>query len=243
MSPGPDGSASSPARPGPRRQLRLPGAPGPLELAAGVRPRPPQRGVARQTFRSPPERQAPPLPRPLPRRPPPRAPPSPELRHPHHPESWEPRPSRLGELPGGPDGGFRAGDPVPRVPRVSALAAAARPRSSSPSLAHPPPLRNPATTQSQDAGRLSRQRRQLLACAFPDGCPPLCGAPRLPPPRLLLSRNFPTYQTRRHYQVFQASSSPSPEAPGGLSLRPPFSSLIGLKNCHSKVPPFHWKVP
>lgn len=98
---------------------------------------------------------------------------------------------------------------------------------------HTPPGRRPPVATASPR----------LACASPDGRPPPWCAPRLPPPRLLLSRNFPTYQTRRHYQVFQASSSPSPKAPGGLSLRPPFSSFIGRKNCHSKVPLSYWAVP
>lgn len=180
MSPGPDGSASSPARPGPQRQLRLTGAPGPLGLAARMRPSAPQLGVASQTFRSPPERQAPPLPRPLPRQPPPRARPSPELRHPHRSKSWAPRPSSPGELPEARTAGSSQGIQCPASQGSPLQRPLPGPDAPAPPLPTPTPQKPSDHTESG--------RRPPVATASPAVC---LRVPRRPP-TLLVRAATPT---------------------------------------------------
>lgn len=168
MSPGTDGAASSPARPGSRRQPRLPGAPSPLGLAAGIRPSAPQLGVASQTFRSPPERQAPPLPRPLPRRPPPRARPSAASASappptPREPGRHDPETRRARRGPGRQARRRQSRAQRPRVPARAASPSLTRP--------HPSGTQRPHTVGTRDAGRdnaaSSSPAHPLTAARFP----------------------------------------------------------------------------
>lgn len=72
-----------------------------------------------------------------------------------------------GKLPGGPDGGLPAGNTVPSVPRVTARAAAARPRCSSPSLTHP----HPSETQRPHRVRTPAVGRDSVASSLPARSP------------------------------------------------------------------------